>query len=105
MNKANAEKFLKREFGLAAKGLKGPDLLILDGKWFVFTYDMIITELTRLSTIAESIFMTKKLRIPKISSAVAWSLVMETKTKKLAVLTSKILHFVIKLHTISCHKT
>ena len=66
------------------QSLKGPVLLILDGKWFVSTYDMIITELTRLSTIAESIFMTKKLRIPKISSAVAWSLVMETKTKKLA---------------------
>ena len=46
---------------------------ILDGKWLVSTYVMVITKLIRLSTIAESIFMTNKLRIPKILQTVVCS--------------------------------
>ena len=44
--------------------ISGPISFILDGEWLVSTYDIVIFKLIRLSTIAESIFMTKKLGIP-----------------------------------------
>ena len=58
------EKFREITSGDKTEPRCGPISFILDGEWLVSTYDIVIFKLIRLSTIAESIFMAKKLGVP-----------------------------------------